>query len=99
MPEFRTSAGFGNPIANALTIVFGVLAFVVAFSFGIVLLGIFLAVIAVLASIVSVRVWWFRRKLRGQFARSGAPAPPTSKGATIETEYEVLKDDPDQPPR
>ncbi len=96
----RVARNYGNPVMNFLTIAAGAVALVLALSFGLVLLGVFAIAAVILGSIVSLRVWWFKRQL----AKSGKAPPwePTRgkdgrskpRGVTIESEYEVVKDDP-----
>ncbi len=49
----------GNPLANALVVVVGVLVIAVSFVLGLVAL---VATAIVLAAIIGVRVWWLKRK-------------------------------------
>lgn len=84
--------GYGNPVVNFLTIAVGIVVFVIALSFGVVLLGLLAVAVVVLASVVSVRVWWLRRKL-AKAGQKYAGRTPGGKGVTIESEYEVIDDD------
>ena len=82
----------GNPIANALVVIVGLLTigvFVVLGFFAFVVLG---SVLLVLGAIIAVRVWWFNRKLTRQ---TGNKPPPgqSPTGGVIEGEYHVVKDD------
>ncbi len=82
----------GNPLANLLVIIVGALAIgasVVLGFFAFVIVG---SIVAVMAAIIGLRVWWFNRQLRKQ----GGPGPGRSPGGahdTIEGEYQVVADD------
>ena len=82
----------GNPIANALVVIVGVLAIgasIVLGFFAFVVLG---SIILVLGASIALRVWWFNRKLRKQ----GGGQPPSqeqAQGGVIEGEYHVVKGD------
>lgn len=95
----------GNPLANALTIVLGVIALVAAVLFGFVLLTAFLIAGAVFVSFVALRIWWLKRRLTGaagarvrrsECGNSERPAqrPGQRPGRTItHAEYTVIDDD------
>lgn len=53
----------GNPLANVLVIVVGVLVIAVSFVLGVVALLALLAAAVVLAAVIGARVWWLNRKL------------------------------------
>jgi len=95
----HSSSGLpGNPIANAITIILGVLTLVVAFAFGFVLLTGFLIVAAVFVSFISLRLWWLSRKLRREGADEfSVREDPGHRGAVqgyvIDAEYRVLEED------
>ncbi len=49
------------------------------------------SIVAVLAAVIGLRLWWFNRKLRGQAQRgptNNEPAP----GGVIEGEFHVIDD-------
>ncbi len=84
----------GNPIVNAVTIVLGIIALGVAAVFGFVLLGAFLIAAAVFVSVISLRLWWLRRKLAqqpgaGRTAR-GPASGDNARQVIIEADYEVV---------
>ncbi|MDN5871448.1 MAG: hypothetical protein L0H73_12090 [Nitrococcus sp.] len=74
------------PTRNPLTQVLGTLAFVVvagmAAIFGAFILAAVIGLGAILAVLVTVRVWWLRRSLR-----RGDANQTTNKGAVIEGEF------------
>ncbi len=92
----------GNPIANALTVGLGVLVLVAAFAFSFVLLIAFLVALAAFAAVISVRLWWARRKFEKSGAsfqsRSGAGVRPESEksGTVVEGDFEVLAEKKDE---
>jgi len=82
----------GNPIANIFVIIVGALAIgalIVLGFFAFVIVG---SIVLIMASIIGLRVWWFKRKMGGQI-------PPVRKsrsastGGVIEGEYQVVADD------
>ncbi len=82
----------GNPIANIFVIIVGALAIgasVVLGFFAFVIIG---SVVLIMASIIGLRVWWFKRQLRGQMPPSGETSSTTT-GGVIEGEYQIVADD------
>ena len=82
----------GNPLANALVVVVGVLALLVSVVLGFFAFIVLGSIVAVLASIVGIRVWWFKRKMRGQMQNDPSGGETAPKGV-IEGEYRVVADD------
>ena len=82
----------GNPIANALVVIAGVLAIGVSIVLGFFAFVVLGSIVLVLGSIIGLRVWWFNRKLQ---KRAGTQSPPKSAAPTgvIEGEYHVVKGD------
>jgi hypothetical protein len=90
----------GGPIASALVIIVGSLviaASIVVGFFAFLLLG---SLLLVLATIVSIRLWWIRRRM-GKGRSPGASSGPGADGTprTIEGEYRVIIDAKDRDPR
>ena len=81
----------GSPLANALVIVVGALAIaasIVVGFFAFVILG---SLLLIVAAVVSIRLWWFRRKLAKDPAFQAARrARATGTQQTIEGEYHVV---------
>jgi membrane protein implicated in regulation of membrane protease activity len=81
----------GSPLASALVIIVGALAIaasIVVGFFAFVILG---SLLLVLAAVVSIRLWWFRRKMtRNPAFQASANARPTGAQETIEGEYHVV---------
>lgn len=84
----------GNPIANIFVILVGALVIGVSVVLGFVAFVVLGSVVAVLASVIGLRLWWFNRKLKrhGQNAPTAGPAKP---GGFIEGEYRIVEDDDD----
>jgi len=92
----KNSFPAGNPIANALVVVAGVLAIAASIVLGFFAFVALSAIILVAAAIIGVRVWWFKRKLRhGAGVTSGGTEPMKSE-SVIEGEYRVVHKDSDQ---
>lgn len=72
-------------LAIGVSIVLGFVAFVV--------LG---SIVAVLAAVVGLRLWWFNRKLRGR-AGTGQAGERSAPGGVIEGEFQVIEDESDRP--
>ena len=89
---FNRRIPVGNPIANALVVVVGTLIIGASIVLGFFAFLILAAIVLVLGAIVSLRVWWFNRKLRREMQNQ----PPQSESArlrVIEGEYHVVKGD------
>ncbi len=92
-----TKPGFpaGNPIANIFVILIGALAIGVSVVLGFVAFVVLGSVVAVLAAVIGLRVWWFNRKLQRQASRSQRDNGSTP-GGVIEGEFQVIEDDRDR---
>lgn len=90
----------GNPIASALVIIVGSLAIAASIVVGFVAFMILGSLILVLAAVVSIRLWWLRRKMARDPA-AGVHNNERTAGAhqTIEGEYRVVADEKESPPR
>ncbi len=82
----------GNPIANLLVIVVGVLAIAASVVLGFFAFVIVGSIVLVMASIIGLRVWWFKQRMKGQ-QRQSQRAGKSSPGGVIEGEYRVVADD------
>jgi predicted lipid-binding transport protein (Tim44 family) len=92
----RNGLPAGNPIANALVIIAGVLAigvFIVLGFFAFVALS---AIFLVMAAIIGVRVWWFKRKLQKSSPTETASSGGSSVRGVIEGEYHEVQKDRDE---
>ena len=92
----RNGLPAGNPIANVLVVIAGVLAigvFIVLGFFAFVALS---TIFLVTAAIIGVRVWWFKRKLpKGSPTGTGSAGRATVHGV-IEGEYHEVQKDHDE---
>jgi len=85
----------GNPIANVFVVLVGALAIGVSLVLGFVAFIVLGSIVAVLASVIGLRLWWFNRKLKGQAAGTPGNRPgskPTAPGGVIEGEFRVVDD-------
>ena len=81
----------GNPIANLLVIVVGVLAIAASLVLGFFAFVIVGSIVLIMASIVGLRVWWFKQKLKGR-QRRGTGHGGQPPAGVIEGEYQVVAD-------
>lgn len=81
----------GNPIANIFVILVGALVIGASIVLGFVAFVVLGSIIAVLASVIGLRLWWFNRKLRRQ-GQDRPPDRPAGQGGLIEGEYRVVDD-------
>lgn len=82
----------GNPIANLFVIIVGALvigASIVLGFFAFVIVG---SIVLIMASIIGLRVWWFKQKLRAR-APADSASGNANNGGVIEGEYQVVADD------
>ena len=90
----------GGPIANALVVIVGSLVIAASIFVGFFAFLILGSLLMVLAAVVSIRLWWLRRKLAkgpvpGPSTRAGSPGTPQ----TIEGEYHVVIEEKERRPR
>ena len=90
--SFNRGIPVGNPIANALVVIVGALVIGASIVLGFFAFVILAAVVLVLGAIVSLRVWWFNRKLRREM-RNTPPSADSVQLHVIEGEYHVVKGD------
>ena len=81
----------GNPIANALVIIVGILAIAASVVLGFFAFIIVGSIVLIMASIFGIRVWWFKQKMKRQ-AGEGRGTDAQSPGGVIEGEYRVVAD-------
>ena len=91
--SFNQGMPAGNPIANALVIIVGVLAIGVSLVLGFVAFVVLASIVLVLGAIVSLRLWWLNRKFGAAAARRSARAGQRGQSGVIEGEYHVVKRD------
>jgi len=82
----------GNPIANVFVIIVGTLAIAASIVLGFFAFVVVGSIVLIMAAVIGLRVWWFKRQLRSQMsARNEKNASAT--GGVIEGEYRVVADD------
>jgi uncharacterized membrane protein YphA (DoxX/SURF4 family) len=90
--SFNRGIPVGNPIANALVVVVGALVIGASIVLGFFAFLVLAGIVLVLGAIISLRVWWFNRKLRREMDKQ-----PSQSGSArlhvIEGEYHVVKGD------
>jgi membrane protein implicated in regulation of membrane protease activity len=86
----------GNPFASALVIIVGSLAIAASIVVGFFAFMIVGSLLLVLAAIVSVRLWWLRRKMaRDPAFRTQSRHQEGGAQQTIEGEYHVVVEEKD----
>lgn len=93
MNQFSGNRGFpaGNPIANALVIIVGTLVIAASLVLGFVAFVALSAVLMVVAAVVGIRLWWFKRKLRKAGVETGSNGTQRRPDhGVIEGEYRVV---------
>ena len=87
----------GNPLANAVLVIVGVLAIGVSLFLGMVAFVVLGSFVLVMAAIIAIRLWWFQWRMR----KSGPGTRPTrtSEGpkGVIEGEFRTVSRDSDEP--
>ena len=79
----------GNPLSNILAVIVGTLAIAASIVLGFFAFVIIGGIVAMLAAVIGIRVWWFKRKLQGHVRTEEKPGP----AGVIEGEYRVVADD------
>ena len=90
--SFNRGIPVGNPIANALVVVVGALFIGASIVLGFFAFLVLAGIVLVLGAIVSLRVWWFNRKLRREMDKQPSQ-PGSARLHVIEGEYHVVKGD------
>ncbi len=86
----------GNPIASALVIIVGSLAIAASIVVGFFAFMILGSLLMVFAAVVSVRLWWLRRRMaREPSFHANHYERPAGSQQTIEGEYHVVIGDGD----
>lgn len=89
---------FGNPLANALVVLVGSLAVAASIVLGFIALVILGSIVLVMAAVIGIRIWWFKRQVAAQPPEKEARAGTAD---VIEGEYRELTGSPgtDRPDR
>lgn len=88
---FQRGISASNPIANLFVIVVGALAIgasIIVGFFAFIIVG---SIVLVMASAISLRVWWLRRNMSGR-QPSASKTDDKKSGDVLEGEYEVVAD-------
>lgn len=92
----RSGFPVGNPFANFLVVIVGVLTIAVSVVLGFFAFMVLGAIVLVAAAVIGIRVWWLNYKLRRKGTvdqgKPGRGAPP----GVIEGEYRVISRDRDK---
>ncbi len=87
----------GNPLAQILSVLVFAVMLAAALIMGAVVIAVLIGLGVMLATVLVVRAWWFRRKLRNRSPLDSGYEPPDPVGQKpaqkrlIEGEYEVVK--------
>ena len=90
--SFNSTFPAGNPIANIFVIIVGALAIAASIVLGFFAFIIVGSFVLIMASVIGIRVWWFKRRLKTNPSAHGEEAP-SAKGGVIEGEFRVVADD------
>lgn len=82
----------GNPIANIFVIIVGALAIAASVVLGFFAFVIVGSIVLIMAAIIGLRVWWFKRKMRAQ-PGSNRTADRKQPVGIIEGEFHVVAED------
>ena len=98
MRQYSVRSGLpaGNPIANVLVVIAGVLAIGVSIVLGFFAFVALSAIVLVTAAIIGVRVWWFKRKLQKGSPAGSASTEGSIVHGVIEGEYREVQKDRDE---
>ena len=86
----------GNPIANALVVVAGVLAIAASIVLGFFAFLALGALVLVAGAVIGLRVWWLNRKMGLHPRNQPRTGERTSQQSVIEGEYRVVQKDRDE---
>ncbi len=91
---FNPTSASTNPLVNFVTIVVGALVAAGALILGFLTFTVIAGIILVLAGVVAIRIWWFKRTLMRQQPRAESEdrPRPTSSGSIIEGEYQEVQE-------
>lgn len=91
-----------NPVMRALAFVGGLAVLAVLTFFGLIFFAVLLAVFALVAAVVSARMWWLGRKLRKSGretdSRAAGSHPYVIEGKYVVRRYSSERDRPNEPP-
>lgn len=86
----------GNPIANALVVLVGIVLIGLSLVLGVVAFVAIGSIVLVMAAVIGIRVWWLQRRLRKRgMHEPQRPRPADADAEVIEGEYRVVSRDAD----
>ncbi|MDZ7768453.1 MAG: hypothetical protein U5K38_04975 [Woeseiaceae bacterium] len=77
----------GNPIANALVVIAGVVVIGLSLVVGFVMFVVLGSLLLVLGAIIGIRIWWLNRRLQKQAGQPGAATQHYESIEVIEGEF------------
>jgi predicted lipid-binding transport protein (Tim44 family) len=80
----RSGLPAGNPIANVLVVIVGTILIAASIVVGFLAFIVVASIVSVLAAIIGLRVWWFKRKLDKN-------RPASKSSDAIEGEFVVVE--------
>jgi protein-S-isoprenylcysteine O-methyltransferase Ste14 len=86
----------GNPIANVLVVIVGLLTIGISVVLGFVAFVILGAAVLVAAAVIGLRVWWCNRKLQRGARADRSGSAHGEQTSVIEGEYRVVRRDRDE---
>lgn len=86
----RNGIPVGNPVANLLVVIVGLLTIGVSVVLGFFAFVVLSTIVLVTAATIGLRLWWFNRKMRGRADSRHANAAGEGRQAVIEGEYRVV---------
>ena len=87
--SMRMPLNYTDPLARILGFIVGLLVLIAAVIVGGFVLAAFIGLAVFAGLLISVRLWWFRRKVREAMERGDLP--PGQGDRIIETEYHVIE--------
>lgn len=90
--DYRITYKKPGPLAQILSFVVGVAVLSLAFVFGVFILAVLAGLIAIAAIVISLRVWWLRRKYEQAIREGREP------GDVMQGEFIVIEKRPAGPP-
>lgn len=84
----------GNPLANLLVVVVGVLTIAMSVVIGFFAFVALAGFVLIVATVVGIRAWWLRRSFEAARKKAGSAEGPTAgPKAVIEGEFQVVGKD------